>query len=178
MAHGSRSTSRRALDRRRRDLAAIFAASLGDAVNPLMQVAIRKAAELTAAAEMARATVLDGGNNAATLDVLIKLEGEARRAVRALGLKPDAVKSRGSTSFGPLRARLSREAAKCEEDARGMIASSAVSFERATKGPPFLNAGGFTLRSGCKISKFQNTKSQRWSTPALLLWRGCNDVSQ
>ena len=70
-----------------------------------MLVAVRKAAELTVAAEMARAAVLNGGSNAADLDVLIKLEGEARRAVRALGIKPDATKP-----HVPMRDRIAAEA--------------------------------------------------------------------
>jgi hypothetical protein len=39
---------------------------------------------------MARANVLNGATTATDLEVLIKLEGEARRAVRALGLKTNA----------------------------------------------------------------------------------------
>lgn len=80
--------------RRRRDLIALFIDGLGgrDAVTDLTLVTVRKAAELTVAAEAARAAVLAGGKCAADLDMLVKLEGEARRAVRALGLKIDAAK--------------------------------------------------------------------------------------
>ena len=52
-----------------------------------------------------------GDNNAFDLDSLVKLEGEARRAVRALGLKVEMkseVKSRQGM-LGPLRDRLPRE---------------------------------------------------------------------
>jgi hypothetical protein len=88
----ARGSSRAAQDRRRRDLVALFIEGLGGraAVSELTHVAIRKAAELTVAAEMARANVLNGATTVTDLEVLIKLEGEARRAVRALGLKTNA----------------------------------------------------------------------------------------
>jgi hypothetical protein len=84
------------------------------AVTDLTLVAIRRAAELTVAAEIARARVLNGGTNeadricAADLDMLVKLEGEARRAIRALGLKIDAgaAKPLPPPLWSPLRARI------------------------------------------------------------------------
>jgi hypothetical protein len=82
-----------------------------EVVSELTLVAIRKAAELTVAAEMARAAVLNGGSCAADLDMLVKLEGEARRAVRALGLKPDSAKP-----HVPLREQLAAEAEEAEEE--------------------------------------------------------------
>jgi hypothetical protein len=96
----------RAQTRRRRDLVATFLAALGgiNAVSDLALIAVKRAAELTAAAEITRAAVLNGGNNAATLDALIKLEGEARRSVRALGLKLDAAKP-----HVPMREQLAAE---------------------------------------------------------------------
>lgn len=74
--------------RRRRDLVAIYLDALGgrDAVTELQLVEVRKAAELTAAAETVRARVL-AGDVTLDLGLLVKLEGEARRAVRALGIK-------------------------------------------------------------------------------------------
>lgn len=85
----------------------MFVAGLGgqDAVSDLALVGVRKAAELTVAAEAARAAVLNGGGCAADLDMLVKLEGEARRAVRALGLKLDVAKP-----HVPLREQLAAEA--------------------------------------------------------------------
>jgi hypothetical protein len=80
--------------RRRRDLIRMFIAAIGPEASDLVLVGVRKAAELTVAAEAARARVLNGGTSeadricAADLDMLVKLEGEARRAIRALGLKP------------------------------------------------------------------------------------------
>jgi hypothetical protein len=76
--------------RRRRDLIRMFIAAIGPEAGDLALVTVRKAAELTVAAEAARARVLNGGTCAADLDMLVKLEGEARRAIRALGLKLDA----------------------------------------------------------------------------------------
>jgi hypothetical protein len=59
--------------RRRRDLIAMFVDALGgrDAVTDLTLVTVRKAAELTVAAEAARAAVLNGGSCAADLDMLV-----------------------------------------------------------------------------------------------------------
>jgi hypothetical protein len=98
--------------RRRRDLVRMFLAEL-PVVSDLALVAVRRAAELTVAAEMARAAVLAGGSCAADLDMLVKLEGEARRATRALGLKLDTAKP-----HVPLRDQLatSAEADEAEED--------------------------------------------------------------
>jgi hypothetical protein len=98
--------------RRRRDLVTIFLDSLAADGPPgdLMLVAVRRAAELTVACEMQRAIVLAGANNAAGLDALIKLEGECRRAVRALGIKPDAAKHvvAAPTPWSPLRASFAK----------------------------------------------------------------------
>jgi hypothetical protein len=54
--------------------------------------------------------VLAGGKCAADLDMLVKLEGEARRAVRALGLKIDAAKHTKpeASPWSPLRSALSK----------------------------------------------------------------------
>jgi hypothetical protein len=84
-AYVSRASSYRAQSRRRRDLVAIFLDALGGTATDLQMVQLRKAAELTVAAETLRARVLAG--DASDLDTLVKLEGEARRAVRALGIK-------------------------------------------------------------------------------------------
>jgi hypothetical protein len=86
--------------RRRRDLVTIYINALGGraAVSELQLVTVRKAAELTTAAETVRARVLTG--DASDLDALVKLEGEARRAVRALGIKSQ------ERAHVPLRERL------------------------------------------------------------------------
>jgi hypothetical protein len=99
--------------RRRRDLVAMFLDACGgrEAVGELTLVSIRRAAELICTAETVRAMVLNGGSNAATLDALIKIEGESRRAVRALGLKPDSAKP-----HVPLREQLAAEAEEAEEE--------------------------------------------------------------
>jgi len=87
--------------RRRRDLVSIYIDALGgrSVVSELQLVGVRKAAELTTAAEAVRAKVL-AGDSTINLDALVKLEGEARRAVRALGIK-----SQGRPLI-PLRERL------------------------------------------------------------------------
>jgi hypothetical protein len=87
--------------RRRRDLVSIYLDALGGraAVSELQLVGVRKAAELTTAAEAMRARVL-AGDPAVNVDALVKLEGEARRAVRALGIKPQV------RAHVPMRERL------------------------------------------------------------------------
>lgn len=89
----------------------MFIEALGgpDVVTDLMLITVRKAAELTVAAEAARAAVLAGGSCAADLDMLVKLEGEARRAIRALGLKPldtKRVEAPSRSPWSPLRTRI------------------------------------------------------------------------
>ena len=90
------------MDRRRRDLVETFMAALGgpSVVNELTQVTVRKAAELVVLAEATRAGMLNGG----VTDIvgLIRIEGEARRACRALGLKIEAA---SGPPRGLLRAR-------------------------------------------------------------------------
>jgi hypothetical protein len=102
-------SSHRAQSRRRRDLVAIFLDALGGraAVSELQLVQVRKAAELTTAAEAVRARVL-AGDAAMDLELLVKIEGEARRAVRALNLKTAA--KRGPT-FAEVVARIAAEEA-------------------------------------------------------------------
>jgi hypothetical protein len=79
-----------AQSRRRRDLVAIFLDALGGraAVSELQLVQVRKAAELTTAAEAVRARVL-AGDAGWTLSCSSRSRG-ARRAVRALNLKTAA----------------------------------------------------------------------------------------
>ena len=92
------------MDRRRRDLVATFMDALGgpSMVNELTQVTVRKAAELVVLAEATRAGML----NVVVTDIigLIRIEGEARRACRSLGLKIEPVPPK-TTPAGLLRAR-------------------------------------------------------------------------
>jgi len=83
--------------RRQRDLVSIFIEAVGgpSAVSELQLIAVRRAAELTATAEMVRAAVLSGVS--ADYGTLIRLESESRRAVRALGIgSPAAVVKPGA----------------------------------------------------------------------------------
>jgi cobalamin-dependent methionine synthase I len=82
------------MDRRRRDLVATFMAALGgpSVVNDLTQVTVRKAAELVVLAEATRAGMLNGV--VTDITALIRIEGEARRACRALGLKIESPPAR------------------------------------------------------------------------------------
>jgi hypothetical protein len=77
--------------RRRRELIEVYAAALGgaDALSEGQLIDIRKAAELTALAEQARARAMrDGTADIGELSAMIRLESTAARAVRTLGIKP------------------------------------------------------------------------------------------
>jgi hypothetical protein len=94
----------RAVDRRRRDLVEAFLAALGpDGVTDLSLLMVRKAAELTVAAELARAGMLTG-TSPSDVTGLIKLENAARRAVLALGLRVEPA-SKQSSGLAIARAR-------------------------------------------------------------------------
>ena len=85
----------RAMDRRRRDLVETFMAALGgpSVVNELTQVTVRKAAELVVLAEATRAGMLNGV--VTDITALIRIEGEARRACRALKIEAASGPPRG-----------------------------------------------------------------------------------
>jgi hypothetical protein len=87
--------------RRRRDLAQFFSDALGgsSAVTPVQITDIRRAAELTALAEEMRAQALREGTATIDMAALVRLEGAASRAVRALGIKS------GPTATKPLTMR-------------------------------------------------------------------------
>jgi hypothetical protein len=79
--------------RRRRELIDIYIAALGGpaSLSEGQRLDIRKAAELTALAEQARARAMrEGTSDASELSAMIRLEGMAARAVRALNIKPQA----------------------------------------------------------------------------------------
>jgi hypothetical protein len=108
-----RPLSRRALDRRRKDLVSSFLSALGpDAMNGLTAVMVRKAAELTVAAEVARANMLNGVPT--DMLALVRLEGVAARAVRVLGIKVE--KPRGGDG-GLTIARARWEEQRAQEQA-------------------------------------------------------------
>jgi hypothetical protein len=91
--------------RRRQELIALYAAAMGgiDVLTDGQAVDVRRAAELTALAEAARAqTMRDGTADAAKLSAMIRLEGAAERARKALNIRPVMA----SNSVVPLRERL------------------------------------------------------------------------
>ena len=94
------------LGRRLHDLATGFAVQLGgwSALSDTMAANVRKAAELTALAEQTRADALRNGNINPL--ALVRLEGAANRAVRALNLD-----RKREPALIPLRERLAAEAA-------------------------------------------------------------------
>jgi hypothetical protein len=79
----------RAIARRRRDLIQAFVTALGgpEAVGEMVVLQVKKAAELLALAEAVRAGLF--GNPTRDVTPLIRLEGEARRTLRALGIKTE-----------------------------------------------------------------------------------------
>ena len=76
--------------KRRAALISNFIEALGGAgaITALQLVDVRRAAELTALAEEARATALREGSAAVDISSLVRLEGAAGRAQKALGIKP------------------------------------------------------------------------------------------
>jgi len=68
--------------RRVADLLRSFLRSMGDPTDAVLQANALRAAELTVAAEVARAALLAGTGDA---DKVVRLEGMAARAVKALG---------------------------------------------------------------------------------------------
>jgi hypothetical protein len=81
------------ISRRRRELIDVYTAALGGpaALSEGQLIDIRKAAELTALAEQARARAMrEGITDAGELSAMIRLESTAARAVRALNIKPAA----------------------------------------------------------------------------------------
>jgi hypothetical protein len=82
-------SGRSALGRRLRDLGEFYAEALGgwSALTVVQAEAVRRAAEMRALAEQARADALrNGGVGIAEADQLIRLENAAHRSVRALGI--------------------------------------------------------------------------------------------
>jgi hypothetical protein len=75
--------------RRARELARGFEAELGGSLSVSQRAAIERAATLIAVAEDARARRL-AGDQAVTLDDVVRVDGAAARAVKALGIKPGA----------------------------------------------------------------------------------------
>jgi hypothetical protein len=94
------------LGRRVLDLADAFAAALGGwtGLGDMLAANVRRAAELVALAEQARATALRTGTIDAAM--LARLDGAASRAVRALGI----TESRRKATAMTLRDRLAAEA--------------------------------------------------------------------
>jgi hypothetical protein len=96
--------------RRRHDLVRIFCNALGPDITDLMLVGVKRAAELTCAAERARVLILTSDSVlAADLEMLSRLEGAAARATKALGIK-DAAKP-----HVPLRDQLAAEIEDTDE---------------------------------------------------------------
>lgn len=92
--------------RRIADLLRGFLKAMGDPADVVLQANALRAAELTVAAESARAKLLAGTGDA---DSCVRLEGAASRAVRALGLDREAAKPAVPT-FAEIAALAQQEA--------------------------------------------------------------------
>jgi hypothetical protein len=120
----------RALDRRRKDLVMAFVNALGgeQVCSDLTLVAVRRAAELQAMCEQARAAQLNG--QPVDMLALVRLEGVAARAIRQLGIRiePPPAKARG---LELARQRWAEAEAKKAEKAK-----TAGEATHTTEGPP------------------------------------------
>jgi hypothetical protein len=84
---------RSAIAKRRLELFDIYSGALGGpaGLTEGQRIDIRRASELTALAESARAQAMrEGFGDASQLSAMVRLESTAARAVRALGIKPDS----------------------------------------------------------------------------------------
>jgi hypothetical protein len=98
---------------RRQELIDIYIAALGGpaSLSEGQRLDIRKAAELTALAEQARARAMrEGASGAGELTAMVRLEGMAARAVRALNIKAGANQPKAE-SFAEYVARKAAEKA-------------------------------------------------------------------
>lgn len=98
--------------RRRRELINVYSAALGGlaALTDGQRIDVRKAAELTALAEQARARAMrEGFTDAGDLSAMVRLESTAARAVRLLGIKPGSAKPPSLADY--LAAKAARKAA-------------------------------------------------------------------
>jgi hypothetical protein len=98
--------------RRQRDLVEAFVNALGGSVTELVAVQIRKCAELLTMAEGIRAGALGGTpQTSGDLMALIRIEGEARRCLKTLGIKVEPAPARAG-GLVLARQRWAEEAAR------------------------------------------------------------------
>jgi hypothetical protein len=123
-------SQRSALGKRLRDLADAFAERLGGwpALSVTAAGSVRRAAELQAMCEMARADMLNG--LPVDMLALVRLEGVAARAIRALGIRiePPPPKGRGL--------EIARQRWRDAEAKKAEKAKTAGEATHATEGPP------------------------------------------
>jgi hypothetical protein len=107
--------------RRRRDLVQSFVDALGGLENltPVQMTDVRRAAELVTLAEETRATALREGAAAIDISALVRLEGQAARAVKALGIKPGGEKPKAMS----IAEYTARRAAQKAAQASGAVGS-------------------------------------------------------
>jgi hypothetical protein len=104
--------------RRRRELIEIYAKALGgmSTLSEGQLIDIRKAAELTSLAELARARAMrEGTTGTSEISAMVRLESTASRAVRALNIRPGSNQPRPPSPFEYLARRAAGGAAKPSE---------------------------------------------------------------
>jgi hypothetical protein len=101
--------------RRRHDLIRTFLSALGgkDAVGEMAMLQVKKAAELLSLAESVRASLI--GNPSRDVTGLVRLEGEARRTLRSLGIRAEGA---SKPSGGLTIARRRWEEQRAQEQAK------------------------------------------------------------
>jgi hypothetical protein len=118
--------------RRQRDLVEAFVKALGGSVTELVAVQVRKCAELLTLAEGIRAGALGGTpQTSGDLTALIRIEGEARRCLKALGIK---IEPAPKLSGGLTIARARWEEQRAQEKAK-KAATEAAGEASATHTP-------------------------------------------
>jgi hypothetical protein len=99
--------------KRIRDLYRSYWDAIGRPSNPAIQAAVLAASELMVAAEGARAEFLAGRGD---IEQIVRLENLAARAVRRLGIKPDAAVPTPQTPAEYLARRTAERAGKPSRD--------------------------------------------------------------
>jgi hypothetical protein len=131
----ARADGRTPQGRRIRDLYRAWHAAMGQPTDPVVQAAILGAAELTVAAETARAALLGGTGD---IDAVVRLENLAGRAVRKLNIRPSATPSPSLRDYVASRAgAASPEKQTPREGAEGPVGEKAHHAVQEKQGEAF-----------------------------------------
>jgi hypothetical protein len=128
--------TRQAQARRRHDLIRTFLAALGgkDAVSPVAMLQVKKAAELLSLAESVRSSLI--GDPTRDVTGLVRLEGEARRTLHALGIRTEPPVSRTAARIAEIREARWAEQGRQKREAAQAAAKSREATENPIEGRP------------------------------------------